>query len=605
MCGIFGVLSDEPVVNKIIKGLHKLEYRGYDSSGVSVVVDQKIQTIRAQGKLINLKKKLSNKKIEGTLGIGHTRWATHGIPSTKNAHPHNSTNVSIVHNGIIENYSELKKNLLKKGYVFNSETDSEVIAHLIDWNLKNSTPEQALKKTLSRLEGAFAIAMLFKDQNFLVGARKGSPLAIGISEKSFYLGSDSIALSPFTQKIIYMEEGDSVFIFKDKFSIFDSKFKKVIRKVSKSSFGDSKLGKGNFDHFMQQEIFEQPNIISNSLSRFLDPINKKINIPDLKVKWNKIKRIDLIACGTSFFASQIATYWFENYLGIPSSAHLASEYRYKKTQKSNSSLSIFISQSGETADTLAALRHSKKNKNIILSLVNNRESSIARESNFYLTIEAGPEIGVASTKAFTAQLSILSSLCLVIGRELGAINHTTEKKLTESLIEIPSNMSSILELREEIKKLSKSIFKAKSVLYLGRGNCYPLAMEGALKLKEISYIHAEGYASGEMKHGPIALVDEKLPIVFIAPKNYLFEKNISNMKEVLARGGKVILITDQLGINAIDDKNIQTLVLPNISEFVQPILFSLPIQLLAYYAAVFKKTDVDQPRNLAKSVTVE
>ena len=605
MCGIFGILSDEPVVNKIIKGLHKLEYRGYDSSGVSVVVDQKIQTIRAQGKLINLKKKLNNKKIEGTLGIGHTRWATHGIPSTTNAHPHNSTNVSIVHNGIIENYSELKKNLLKKGYVFNSETDSEVIAHLIDWNLKNSTPEQALKKTLSRLEGAFAIAMLFKDQNFLVGARKGSPLAIGISEKSFYLGSDSIALSPFTQKIIYMEEGDSVFIFKDKFSIFDSKFKKVIRKVSKSSFGDSKLGKGNFDHFMQKEIFEQPNIISNSLSRFLDPINKKINIPDLKVKWNKIKRIDLIACGTSFFASQIATYWFENYLGIPSSAHLASEYRYKKTQKSNSSLSIFISQSGETADTLAALRHSKKNKNIILSLVNNRESSIARESDFYLTIEAGPEIGVASTKAFTAQLSILSSLCLVIGRELGAINHTTEKKLTESLIEIPSNMSSILELREEIKKLSKSIFKAKSVLYLGRGNCYPLAMEGALKLKEISYIHAEGYASGEMKHGPIALVDEKLPIVFIAPKNYLFEKNISNMKEVLARGGKVLLITDKLGINAIDDKKIQTLVLPNVYEFVQPIVFSLPIQLLAYYTAVCKKTDVDQPRNLAKSVTVE
>ena len=605
MCGIFGILSDEPVVNKIIKGLHKLEYRGYDSSGVSVVVDQKIQTIRAQGKLINLKKKLYNKKIEGTLGIGHTRWATHGIPSTTNAHPHNSTNVSIVHNGIIENYSELKKNLLKKGYVFKSETDSEVIAHLIDLNLKNSTPEQALKKTLSRLEGAFAIAILFKDQNFLVGARKGSPLAIGISEKSFYLGSDSIALSPFTQKIIYMEEGDSVFIFKDKFNIFDSKFKKVIRKVSKSSFGDSKLGKGNFDHFMQKEIFEQPNIISNSLSRFLDPINKKINIPDLKVKWNKIKRIDLIACGTSFFASQIATYWFENYLGIPSSAHLASEYRYKKTQKSNSSLSIFISQSGETADTLAALRHSKKNKNIILSLVNNRESSIARESNFYLTIEAGPEIGVASTKAFTAQLSILSCLCLVIGRELGAINHITEKKLTESLIEIPSNMSSILELRGQIKKLSKNIFKAKSALYLGRGSCYPLAMEGALKLKEISYIHAEGYASGEMKHGPIALVDEKLPIVFLAPKNYLFEKNISNMKEVLARGGKVLLITDKLGINAIDDKNIQTLVLPNVSEFVQPILFSLPIQLLAYYTAVLKKTDVDQPRNLAKSVTVE
>ena len=605
MCGIFGVISDKPVVNKIVKGLHKLEYRGYDSSGISLVVNKKIQTIRAQGKLINLKKKLSKKKIEGTLGIGHTRWATHGIPSTKNAHPHNSTNVSIVHNGIIENYSELKKDLLKKGYVFKSETDSEVIAHSIDLNLKSNSPEEALKKTLSSLDGAFAIAMLFKDQNFLVGARKGSPLAIGISDKSFYLGSDSIALSPFTKKIIYMEEGDSVFIYKDKFNIFDSKFKKVNRKVSKSSFGDSKLGKGNFDHFMQKEIFEQPNILSNSLSRFLDPINKKINIPELKIKWNKIKKIDLIACGTSFFASQIATYWFENYIGIPSSAHLASEYRYKKAKKSSSSLSIFISQSGETADTLAALRHSKNNSNIILSLVNNRESSIARESNFYLTIEAGPEIGVASTKAFTAQLSILSCLCLVMGRELGTINLTTEKQLTESLIEIPSNMSSILELREDIKKLSKKIYKAKSVLYLGRGHCYPLAMEGALKLKEISYIHAEGYASGEMKHGPIALVDEKLPIVFIAPKNYLFEKNISNMMEVQARGGKVLLITDKLGINVIDDKNIQTLVLPNVPEFVQPIIFSIPIQLLAYYAAVFKKTDIDQPRNLAKSVTVE
>ena len=605
MCGIFGVLSNKPVVSKIIQGLHKLEYRGYDSSGISLVVDQKIQTIRAKGKLINLKKKLSNKNINGTLGIGHTRWATHGIPSTNNAHPHNSANVSIVHNGIIENYSDLKKELLKKGYEFKSETDSEVIAHLIDLNLKNSSHEQALKKTLTRLEGAFAIAILFKDQNFLVGARKGSPLAIGISDKSFYLGSDSIALSPFTQKIIYMEEGDSVFIYKDKFNIYDAKFKKVNRKLSMSSFSDSVSDKGNFDHFMQKEIFEQPNIISNSLSRFLDPINKKIRIPELKIEWKKLKRIDLIACGTSFYASQIATYWFENHLGIPSSAHLASEYRYKRANKSSESLSIFISQSGETADTLAALRHSKQNKNIILSLVNNRESSIARESNFYLTIEAGPEIGVASTKAFTAQLSILSCLCLVIGRDLGVINQSKEKRLTESLIEIPSNMSGILDIRDEIKKLSKTIYKAKSVLYLGRGHCYPLAMEGALKLKEISYIHAEGYASGEMKHGPIALVDEKLPIVFIAPKNDLFEKNISNMKEVLARGGKVLLITDNLGINSIDDKSIKTLVLPNVHQFVQPIIFSLPIQLLAYYSAVFKKTDVDQPRNLAKSVTVE
>ncbi len=605
MCGIFGVLSGEPVVKRILEGLKKLEYRGYDSSGLSLIVDKNIKTIRAEGKLVNLNKKISEFNLDSNLGIGHTRWATHGIPSTKNAHPHNSENVSIVHNGIIENYSKLKKELIDEGYKFKSETDSEVIAHLLDLNLKNNSPEKALKNSLERLEGAFAIAIIFKDQNLLVGARKGSPLAIGLTDKSVYLGSDSLALSPFTKKIIYMEEGDSVFISSKKFTIYDINFKKVIRKVSISSFGKSNLGKGNFNHFMQKEIFEQPSIISNSLSRFLDPIKKKINMPEIDVNWKKIKNIDLIACGTSFYASQVATYWFEKYLGITSSAFFASEYRYKSSTKSSECLSIFISQSGETADTLAALRYSKENKNIVLSLVNNKESSIARESDYFLTIEAGPEIGVASTKAFTAQLSILSCLCLVIGRELKTIGKNTEKNLTESLIEIPSNMSSIFELQKDIKKLSKSIHKAKSVLYLGRGSCFPIAMEGALKLKEISYIHAEGYASGEMKHGPIALVDKKLPIVFIAPKNKLLEKNLSNMKEVLARGGKVILITDKSGYKYIDDKNLKYLILPDVDEFVQPIIFSIPIQMLAYYTAVLIGTDVDQPRNLAKSVTVE
>lgn len=605
MCGIFGIHSKRPVKDMILKGLKKLEYRGYDSSGISILDDEKILTIRSEGKLANLQSKLKEKKIKGTIGIGHTRWATHGVPSTKNAHPHNSSNVSIVHNGIIENYSELKKYLNKKDYKFKSETDSEVIAHLIDHNLKKNTPELALKNTLDKLEGAFSIAILFKSLNLLVGAKKGSPLAIGISDSSIFLGSDSLALSPFTQKIIYLDEGDSVFIDDTKFKIYNSEFKKVNRKITTTSIGDSNLGKGNFNHFMQKEIYEQPNVISNSLSRFLNPIKKKISIPSLKINWKKIKKIDLIACGTSYFACQTATYWFENYLGISSTAHFASEYRYKKNLQTQNCLSIFISQSGETADTLAALRYAKKNKNIILSLVNNKESSIARESDFVLTIAAGPEIGVASTKAFTAQLSILSCLCLLIGSSTKSIEDNLEKKIIESLIEIPSNMSNVLNLTEKIKKLCKNIFKAKSVLYLGRGSCFPIAMEGALKLKEISYIHAEGYASGEMKHGPIALVDKNLPIVFIAPKNKLFEKNISNMKEVLARGGKVILITDANGQKSIDDENVKKIIIPVVDEFVQPILITLPIQLLAYYTAVLKGTDVDQPRNLAKSVTVE
>ena len=605
MCGIFGIHSKRPVKDLILKGLKKLEYRGYDSSGISILDDEKILTIRSEGKLANLQRKLKEKQIKGTIGIGHTRWATHGVPSTKNAHPHNSSNVSIVHNGIIENYSELKKFLNKKNYKFKSETDSEVIAHLIDHNLKKSTPELALKNTLNKLEGAFSIAILFKSLNLLVGARKGSPLAVGISDGSIFLGSDSLALSPFTQKIIYLDEGDSVFIDNTKFKIYSSEFKKVKRKITTTSFGDSNLGKGNFNHFMQKEIYEQPNIISNSLSRFLNPIKKKISIPSLKINWKKIKKIDLIACGTSYFACQTATYWFENYLGISSTAHFASEYRYKKNLQTQNCLSIFISQSGETADTLAALRYAKKNKSIILSLVNNKESSIARESDYVLTIAAGPEIGVASTKAFTAQLSILSCLCLLIGSSTKSIEYNLEKKIIESLIEIPSNMSNVLNLTEKIKKLCKHIYKAKSVLYLGRGSCFPIAMEGALKLKEISYIHAEGYASGEMKHGPIALVDKNLPIVFIAPKNKLFEKNISNMKEVLARGGKVILITDANGQKSVDDKNIMKIIIPVVDEFVQPILIALPIQLLAYYTAVLKGTDVDQPRNLAKSVTVE
>ena len=607
MCGIFGVIANYSVVNSILEGLTKLEYRGYDSSGISILdKNKKLKTIRSKGKLINLKNKLKNINVNGKIGIGHTRWATHGIPSTLNAHPHTSDKVSIVHNGIIENYSILKKELQKKGYKFKSQTDSEVIAHLLDSELTFEEPVIAIRKTLAKLEGAFAIAIIFRDLKLLAGARKGSPLAIGISDEATFIGSDSVALAPFTKKIIFLEEGDSVIIKDNSFDIFNENFRKIKRTISYSSYSKNNLDKGNFKHFMEKEIFEQPHIIGDSLSRFLDPINKTINIPQLKVDWAKISKINFIACGTSYFACQVACYWFEKMVGVSCAAHFASEFRYKPmVEKSSNILSIFISQSGETADTLAALRYAKENKSKILSLVNVTESSISRESDFVLSIAAGPEIGVASTKAFSAQLSVLACLCLVMARKRKKINKNRELIFTESLLEIPSRMSSVMDSCDYIKKICGNIVNAKSALFLGRGSLFPIAMEGALKLKEISYIHAEGYASGEMKHGPIALVDDKVPVIVIAPKDFLFEKNVSNMQEIMARGGNVILITDKNGEKELVDIKIKKIVLPNINEFVQPILYALPVQLIAYFVAEKKGTDVDQPRNLAKSVTVE
>jgi len=607
MCGIFGVFANYSVTPSIIEGLTKLEYRGYDSSGISILDEKKqIKTIRSKGKLNNLKEKLKKTKFDGNIGIGHTRWATHGVPSTINAHPHVSESVSIVHNGIIENYSFLKQILSKKGYKFKSQTDSEVIAHLLDDQLKNHSPEVAIKMTLSKLEGAFALAILFKDLGILAGARKGSPLALGISEDAIFLGSDSVALAPFTEKIIFLEEGDSVFIDGMNYQVYSESFKKVKRKLSISSYTKDNLDKGNFNHYMQKEIYEQPHIIGDSLSRFLDPVNKIIQMPDIKIDWRKISKINLIACGTSFYSCQVATYWIEKIVGVSSTAHLASEFRYKPiVEKSDNVLSIFISQSGETADTLAALKYAKNNKSKTLSLVNASESSIARESHFVISIAAGPEIGVASTKAFSAQLSVLACLCLIMARKKKRISKKKELLLTESLLEIPSNMLSVLDIHKKINKVTKKIVNSRSALFLGRGLMFPIAMEGALKLKEISYIHAEGYASGEMKHGPIALVDDKVPVIIIAPKDFLFEKNISNMQEIMARGGDVILITDENGEKEINDNSIKKIVLPNVNEFVQPILYSIPVQLIAYIVAVSKGTDVDQPRNLAKSVTVE
>ena len=606
MCGIFGVIGGTSVINDILSGLTKLEYRGYDSSGIAYVRNNQIETYRAEGKLNNLKKNLVEKIVDTPMGIGHTRWATHGIPSKINAHPHSTDEVSIVHNGIIENFLKLKTNLIDKGHIFKSKTDSEVIAHLITDHLNSGcTPEDSIKKTLPLLEGAFAIAVIFKESKLLIGARKGSPLALGISKEKNYLGSDSIALAPFTQNICFLEEGDWVRISEKDFQIFNSENKAVERKITLTSYSGESVGKGNFNHFMQKEIFEQPSILGDSLSRFINPIKKFIDIPNINIEWNKVSQINLVACGTSYYACLTATYWFQKYTGISCNAELASEFRYKKLIVDENKLTVFISQSGETADSLAALRYVKSKKMQVLSIVNAQESSMARESDHYITIAAGPEIGVASTKALTAQLSILACLTIIIAREKKLIDKTTEKELTTSLIELPSKITEILNDDSDIKNIAEKIVNSKSAIFLGRGSCFPIAMEGALKLKEISYIHAEGYASGEMKHGPIALIDKDMPVIIISPKDELFEKNMSNTEEILARGGKVFILTDISGSKDLQNLKKRTIIIPIVNTFVMPILYCIPVQLLAYYTALLKGTDVDQPRNLAKSVTVE
>lgn len=606
MCGIFGVIGSKSVVKEVILGLSKLEYRGYDSSGLSFIHNDKIYTYRAEGKLKNLKYTLQNKVLKGKIAIGHTRWATHGIPSEKNAHPHSTENVSIVHNGIIENFLELKTKLTIKGYNFKSQTDSEVIAYLItDYLKKGLSPEESIRKTLPELQGAFAIAVIFKEHDILIGARKGSPLAFGITDEKYYLGSDSLALAPFTQKVCFLEEGDWVVIKNKSCQIYDKNNQKVSRKITFTSYSGEGVGKGNFNHFMQKEIFEQPSVLGDSLSRFIDPIQKTITMNSLKIDWYNINQIDLVACGTSFYACLTATYWFQQYTGISCNAELASEYRYKKIIFNKNKLTIFISQSGETADSLAALRHVKKNKMQILSIVNSKESSMARESEHCILIAAGPEIGVASTKALTAQLSILACLTIIISKNRKLLTTNTEQAMTTSLIELPSKITEVLNHVEQIKRIAKKIVNSTSAIFLGRGSCFPIAMEGALKLKEISYIHAEGYASGEMKHGPIALIDKNMPVIIIAPKDKLFEKNMSNTQEIIARGGRVFLITDYSGAEDFKTLSNQIINIPKVNDFVVPILYCVPVQLLAYFAATFKGTDVDQPRNLAKSVTVE
>lgn len=608
MCGIVGILGTKPVAPLLVDALKRLEYRGYDSAGIATVHEGALDRRRAEGKLVNLEQHIANTPLGGFAGIGHTRWATHGAPSVRNAHPHATSDVSVVHNGIIENFSALREELLAHGSVFESDTDSEVIAHLISHEVaKGLSPKDAVFNSLNRLQGAFALAVLFKsDEDLLVAARRGSPIAIGHGDGEMYIGSDAIALSPFTDRITYLDDGDWATITRNSLEILDSEGAPVVRPMQRSSSSALMVDKGNYKHFMLKEIYEQPEVISHTLSHYLDFAQGKANQEqELPFDFANLTRISMTACGTAYIAGQIAKYWFEKLARLPVDIDVASEFRYREAPLDKNGLSLFISQSGETADTLASLRYCKQNGQTIASIVNVPESTIARESDVVFPTLAGPEIGVASTKAFTCQLSVLASLAVRAGVARGYIDPESEKKIVSALSAAPRLTSMALSQEDEIQSLARDLSKASHALYLGRGTNFPLAQEGALKLKEISYIHAEGYAAGELKHGPIALVDEDMPVVVIAPHDNVFEKTVSNMQEVAARGGQIILFTNAAGAAKAEVETLKTIVLPDVHPDIAPLIYSIPIQLLAYHTAVFMGTDVDQPRNLAKSVTVE
>ncbi len=607
MCGIVGIVSHTPVAPLIVDALKRLEYRGYDSAGVATIEHGELRRRRAEGKLVNLERRLHAEPLDGTIGIGHTRWATHGVPNETNAHPHFSEGVAIVHNGIIENFAELRKELTADGYNFTSQTDTEVVAHLIARELKQGrTPVDAAYAALKRLEGAFALAIMFKgDENLIVGARNGPPLAVGHGEGEMFLGSDAIALSPFTNSITYLEDGDWVVVRRDEIAIFDMNGTPVARSRQQSIGTSFMVDKGNHRHFMDKEIHEQPEVISHTLAHYLDFTSNRTKPLDLPFDFAEIDRLSIAACGTAFLAGSVGKYWFERIAKLPVDIDIASEFRYREMPISQRSAALFVSQSGETADTLASLRYCRKAGVPIGAIVNVRESTIARESDVTLPTLAGPEIGVASTKAFTCQLSVLASLVVRAAVARGVITDEGEEQLVRQLAEAPRLASQVLKLAPQIEAVARELSHYKHVLYLGRDTNFPLAVEGALKLKEISYIHAEGYAAGELKHGPIALIDEQMPVIVIAPHDRIFEKTVSNMQEVAARGGRIILITDRAGAAHASVKTMETIVLPDMPDFVAPIIYALPIQMLAYHTAVFMGTDVDQPRNLAKSVTVE
>jgi glucosamine--fructose-6-phosphate aminotransferase (isomerizing) len=600
-------VGSTPVAPLIVDALKRLEYRGYDSAGVATIEKGALARRRAEGKLINLERRLADEPLGGLIGIGHTRWATHGVPNETNAHPHFSRDVAIVHNGIIENFAELRDELIADGYEFQSQTDTEVVAHLISRELaRGAEPVDAAYNTLKLLEGAFALAIMFRgDDNLIVGARNGPPLAIGHGEGEMYLGSDAIALSPFTNSITYLEDGDWAVVRRGSLEIFDMDRNPVERRKQRSIGTSFLVDKGNHRHFMEKEIHEQPEVISHTLSHFVDFAAGTTKNGALPFDFAQLDRLVISACGTAFLAGLIGKYWFERYARLPVDIDIASEFRYREVPLTGRMAALFVSQSGETADTLASLRYCRSAGVPIASIVNVQESTIARESDGIFPTLAGPEIGVASTKAFTCQLSVLASLVLRAARDRGAISADDEKRLVRELSEAPRLATQALKLDDQIEKVARELSHYKHVLYLGRDTSYPLAMEGALKLKEISYIHAEGYAAGELKHGPIALIDEKMPVIVIAPFDRIFDKTVSNMQEVAARGGKIILITDKKGAERARMETMETIIMPEVPEFIAPIVYAIPIQMLAYFTAVFMGTDVDQPRNLAKSVTVE
>jgi glucosamine--fructose-6-phosphate aminotransferase (isomerizing) len=606
MCGIVGIIGAKQASTFLLEGLRRLEYRGYDSAGIATIVKGKIEKRRAEGKLDRLAALLKKQPLKGNVGIGHTRWATHGKPSEANAHPHATDLVAVVHNGIIENYRELRNELEAKGCVFKSETDTETIAHLISVYLRQGkTPQQATSKALKRLEGAFAIGVLFAGHDdLLIGARRGSPLALGYGKGEMYLGSDALALASHTNRIVYLEEGDWAELKADKIVIHDANDKIVKRKIHTLALSGASIGKGQYRHFMLKEIFEQPTVIGDTLSTLVSP-DGVLTMPPLPFDWEKVPRVTIVACGTASYAGLVGKYWFEQLAKMPVEIDIASEFRYREAPMPKGGVTIVVSQSGETADTLAALHYAKKLGQKILSVVNVPQSSIARASDVVVPTLAGPEIGVASTKAFTTQLVVLLCLALSAAKARGTLKAPRIKAILHALRKVPELMNAILRDEHHLQELAQTISEAHDVLYLGRGLLYPIAMEGALKLKEISYIHAEGYPAGEMKHGPIALVDEDLPAVFLAPSDALYEKTISNIQEVAARGGKVVLFSDKEGIAHVGAKTFRTIAVPAADPTVLPLLYAVPVQLLAYYAAIAKGTDVDQPRNLAKSVTVE
>lgn len=607
MCGIVGILGRSPVAELLVDSLKRLEYRGYDSAGVATLEGDYLARRRAEGKLKNLEKRLLAEPLAGHTGIGHTRWATHGKPTESNAHPHATENVAVVHNGIIENFRELRTMLEQQGAKFSSETDTEVVAHLVNsYLLKGDSPQEAVKKSLPQLRGAFALAFVFRGHNdLMIGARKGSPLAVGHGDGEMYLGSDAIALAPFTDTISYLEDGDWVVLSREVSVIYDEQGVVANREVLKSGASSFMVDKANYRHFMAKEIHEQPEVVGHTLARYVDMASERVVLPKLPFDFKDIQRISIVACGTASYAGFVAKYWFERLGRVPVEIDVASEFRYREAPLRKGDLAIFVSQSGETADTLAALRYAKAAGVHTLSVVNVPTSTIARESETVLQTLAGPEIGVASTKAFTCQLMVLASLAVAAGKARGELSDADEAKLVHGLIEIPRLMAQALTIEPQIEKLAREISKSKDVLYLGRGTSYPLALEGALKLKEISYIHAEGYAAGELKHGPIALIDENMPVVVIAPHDRVFEKTVSNMQEVAARGGNIILMTDAKGAAEATMESLVTIILPDMAATFTPMVYAIPVQLLAYHTAVVMGTDVDQPRNLAKSVTVE